>query len=327
MNLTPYSIYITVRKSFSKNKVLPKSDRASYRGELSCDRQVELVQQIEDLEFKLKQAENANLTLKHNFEEAIEDSEASYKEINLLKAKISEYEREATLKQVSVTNETLIKQLENDNSELLEQVKMVEKESKDLKKVVNEKEKQVHNLNREIKNESENFKQLKAKFDDITAAVNREKKQQERKLKKQERKDFLNNLKTESMNLYFECEKCDVKLETRTQLTYHVRSLHMKSVQSQTDDEEVEEKLVQTDPREFTIDKNVQTEDEKSSETFVKYPCNYCGTKIANKYHLYEHKGKCRGTLNFCTEPGLPMLPFFSPRFTRPQNLPNPYRF
>ena len=44
-----------------------------------------------------------------------------------------------------------------------------------------EKDKNLHNLKKDIKNETEIFKELKSKFDELTATVNREKKQQDRK--------------------------------------------------------------------------------------------------------------------------------------------------
>ena len=73
--------------------------------------------------------------------------------------------------------------------------------------------------------------------------------------------------------------------------------------------------LKQINLRDFTVDKVVQTENDKSNATFVKYPCKYFGTNIENPYHLYEHIERCRGTYNFCTEPGLPVIKFFPPSF------------
>ena len=60
-----------------------------------------------------------------------------------------------------------------------------------------------------------------------------------------------------------------------------MRTIHMSNVEVQTDNKELQEKKVQTDAKEFSSDKLVQTEDEKTGEFFVKYPCNYCGTNIA----------------------------------------------
>ena len=73
--------------------------------------------------------------------------------------------------------------------------------------------------------------------------------------------------------------------------------------------------LKQVNLRDFTVDKIVQTENDKSNATFVKYPFKYFGTNIENPYHLYEHIERCRGTYNFCTEPRLPAIKFCPPSF------------
>ena len=98
----------------------------------------------------------------------------------------------------------------------------------------------------------------------------------------------------------------------------------MSSIECQTEDVEVVEKVVQTDKNYSTSDKSEQTNED---ESFKKYPCNYCAINIASKYHLAEHIERCRGTLNMSTTPGLPMLPFFSPRFNQPPNFSMAYRF
>ena len=47
----------------------------------------------------------------------------------------------------------------------------------------------------------------------MSDAMNREKKQQEKKLKKKDAKDFLNNMKAESVRFYFDCESTNVPCE------------------------------------------------------------------------------------------------------------------
>ena len=101
----------------------------------------------------------------------------------------------------------------------------------------------------------------------------------------------------------------------------------MKCSQSQTEFEEKKEAIVQTDLNDFVDDKNVQTEDDKISDEFVKYPCNYCGTNIANTYHLFEHIGRCRGTRNMFTEPGLPVQQFLPQTFDHHHPWANPFTF
>ena len=131
--------------------------------------------------------------------------------------------------------------------------------------------KEIHNVKRECRTEEDKFKELKAQFNDATAVLKREKKQPERKLKKQEEKDFVNNLKAETNNFSFECEVCDLKIETNFLLKFHMRTIHMNSVNSQTDDKDPEDKVTQTDANDFNVDKSMQTEVLKSNETFIKY--------------------------------------------------------
>ena len=95
---------------------------------------------------------------------------------------------------------------------------------------------------------------------------------------------------------------------------------HERDIYSQNEHSERKDVFAQTDVSDLTIDKNVQAEDAKN--TFVKYPCNYCGTNIANNYHLFEHITTCRGTHNMGTVP-----PFFPSRFQLPPLLRSQFRF
>ena len=136
----------------------------------------------------------------------MEDSESKYNENQILRAKISGYENttEATLNQSRTKSDT-IKQLKLENSELQELVKNTERESKGLKKSLSEKEKELYNLVKESKDEAEQSQILKSKFAELTNTVNHEKKQQERKLKKKENKDFINELKNKSETPTYMC--------------------------------------------------------------------------------------------------------------------------
>ena len=113
-----------------------------------------------------------------------------------------------------------------------------EKEYKGLKKSLSEKDKKLYNVEKEIKEEVEKSKDIKSKFDELTNKVNQEKKQQERKLKKKENIDFINKIKNESETPSFQCEECDVKVARISILRFHVRTLHMSSVQIQIDEKE-----------------------------------------------------------------------------------------
>ena len=168
VNITPFSMYITIRKSLSRKKFQPKSHPVSDCVEASCDRLVHLEQQAESLKIELKKAEAESLSLKHEFEEALDDSESNYNENEILRAKISEYENktEATVTQSRTKSDT-IKQLKQENSELQELVQNTERESRGLKKSLSEKEKELYNLVKESKDEAQQSQIPKSKFDEL----------------------------------------------------------------------------------------------------------------------------------------------------------------
>ena len=59
-------------------------------------------------------------------------------------------------------------------------------------------------------------------FKDLTTQVNKEKKAEAKKLKKGEKKDFIENLT--SKEPVFQCSKCEVKVVSLVKLKIHVRS-------------------------------------------------------------------------------------------------------
>ena len=119
VNLTPYSMYITVRKSLSKKSGSPKPDQFSILGQ--DGHYLELENRIKTLQDQLTKAEISNSRLRSDLEEAIADSEASYIEINFLKAKIVEFEDNDM--NAKKNAEVVAEQLKNDNVQLLRQVK------------------------------------------------------------------------------------------------------------------------------------------------------------------------------------------------------------
>ena len=118
----------------------------------------------------------------------------------------------------------------------------------------------------------------------------------------------------------------------------------MKTNSVQTEETVKEEKASQSTPCRSFSNKCVQTVEENTcdtkpinklendfsavtnKETFEKYPCFYCETKIASEQHMDEHRLKCCGSTRlFCTAPvGLPMPPpsvGFSLGFPPPHHL------
>ena len=63
-----------------------------------------------------------------------------------------------------------------------------------LKKALGEKDKAIHDFRKENKSKEDKLVDLKVTLDKQTAVMKKSNKQTERKLKKQEKKDFVNNL-------------------------------------------------------------------------------------------------------------------------------------
>ena len=183
VNLTPYSLYITVRKSFSKKKLPSNCEKYSSK------------QQVGTLEANSKQAQHDVDTLQCKYEGGLKESEELKHEIKLLKEKAiqSDKEREESRKQTKAYEET-IKQCKSEKLELQGCLANSTSECKGLKKALGEKDKAIHDLRKENKSKEDKLVDLKVTLDKQTAAMKKSNKQTERKLKKQEKKDFLNNL-------------------------------------------------------------------------------------------------------------------------------------
>ena len=153
---------------------------------------------------------------------------------------------------------------------------------------------------------------LQAEFATFTSKINKDRKNEAKKLKKADQKEFLQNLKADSNLTDSECNECDVNMESDQKLMSHVRIQHMitKSIQTEEKEEDVKAQCNWE-----SIDENTTKED------FQKFKCFYCDVVIANDEQLKQHIGKCRGsTRMFCTAPlGLPSG--FSSGFSQPRRM------
>ena len=219
--------------------------------------------------------------------------------------------------------EKVFEKLKQDKNNLEHNLEATKKNLKTLQNLLKDKERAIDNLKKENATVTAKLIEVETDFANFTLKV----KTENRKQKKLDKKELLKDLQSTSCPVNYECDKCDVKTETMQKLRAHKRINHMMNKGAQTELKDFEDKVVQVSTREFVCDKSEQTSDEKildeskivPEETFVKYPCCYCGTMIANEYHLGEHVERCRGTFNMFIDPGLPMLPFSSsPRFPPP---------
>ena len=309
---TPFSLYFTLRKSFAK----PSSNLEHIFSHSVQNGGLEQPE-VEALTIKLKAAEESNMILKNDYEVAVNDCERCYKRISELESRVEDLKEEINHyeadKQASdkiecenLNKDKLVDQLKQDKSNLECDIEIAEKNWKALNKTLKSKDKEIHDLIKENEIKAENLVKVKADF----AQANKEKKNEERKQKKRDKNDFIEGLKANSFSVAFECCKCDTKLESLKHLKCHERMFHMVTNSVQTDDKEVEDKIVQSCWNESLVDKEVQTNEEKVLEV-EKYPCFYCGINIVSENHLNEHRRKCRGTSKMFGELGLPPpMPF-----------------
>ena len=156
---------------------------------------------------------------------------------------------------------------------------------------------------------------VKAEYTDLRVKMNKEKKDEEKKAKKSEKKEFMNSLIPSLKGDGLECNNCDVKVES------------VSSKLPQTEETVQKDKCVQVSVQEFSEDKTVQTLDPKAPVVTSKHPCFYCSKNIVSENHLNEHKVRCRGTANMFCQPGLPPppVPRFSFSSSCPSRLPPPH--
>ena len=216
MQETPFSIYLSIRKSFFRNKIVKaNAEKYPVRSNENHLNESFLTEQIKDITKQLGEAESQNLRLKSEVEEMSEKKDRE-------QAKIVKLEVDT-------------KQLENE-------LEGSEKRFKIFNKEVKEKDKTIHDLTKENETLSEKFLQLQTKLNNLTAEVNREKKKEAKKVKKRESKEFLDSLKAESKLKDLNCNKCNFECESNPQLQNHVNVFHMMHVSTQTEEVAKEEK-------------------------------------------------------------------------------------
>ena len=308
---TPYSIYLTIRKTFIRSNLTLDQNFCQVQLNTSCKQDDS---EIRGLKVQVKHLEESNTALENKYIEAVDDCEQSYLKIKELETTIIElkdfaneteaYKRDFNKRNSEIQKkDKIIQQLKESKDDLEKEVETAEKSWKELNKSVRIKDKELHDLQKENRILTENLNKSKVDFSNLTHQVNNEKKSEAKKLKKAEKKQFIDSLNPKSVE--FECDKCEIKIESRVKLKAHVRSTHETVNSTQTDVTELDDKSVQTLHSEFNQDKNIQTIEEEDVE-IQKYPCFYCGINIVSRNHLNEHKRKCHGMSRMCGVLGLP---------------------
>ena len=96
----------------------------------------------------------------------------------------------------------------------------------------------------------------------------------------------MKNLKPSSVPVHYECDQCDEKYESLCKLKSHIRTFHMKTFCTQTEEKTVEDKNVQCEREQLVSDKTFQTPEVKKE--FEKYQCFYCEKDVAREFRIYS---------------------------------------
>ena len=105
----------------------------------------------------------------------------------------------------------------------------------------------------------ENLQKEKTEFSNFKNQINRERKIEDNRRNKSEKKVFLINLKADSKQTEFECDKCDECFPNENEMKMHVLVQHVRSSSTQTESVICVDRKVQVKRSEFTNDKNVGT--------------------------------------------------------------------
>ena len=284
MTETPYSLYITVRKSLLKSS------------------------QDQVLQHLAKKTLPANQNLPQNL-----DTDVKYQEsVRQLKNEMEAFKTESNdalteANRKLEVREEIIQNLKTDKISLENELEANEKNLKDSSRSIKAKDKELLKLRKDESEAVKNLETARTELKDLKLKISKEIKDEERKAKKIDKREFLENLKAKDL---IKCDKCDIREDSLTKLKNHMRTFHVVNKLSQTEEKVIEHKSIQHDI--LKSDKSDQTFEEiKNIEEveFVKYPCHYCRINIANEYHLCEQRVKCRGTPNMCCVPGLPPKP------------------
>ena len=162
---TPFSIYITIRKSFlrCRSDSLDKNP-SNYKEEQTSGKS----QELEDLITKLKSEEKINLALKNNYEEAIEDSAKCYQRIQDLENQVERLRDSVDKARVTaIDKEGEIQKLRTDNEELKASIGAAETIGKKTSKLLKLKERQIEDLKRENATVTEKLIHVQTDFENL----------------------------------------------------------------------------------------------------------------------------------------------------------------
>ena len=180
MQETPYSLYLTVRKTFARSSTA--FGQNLLRSPLNIPQENS---ELESLKVKLKLAESSNENLRAKYVDAVDDSELCHAKLSELEAvikKLNDNESENTSTDFKRTQseilkkDEVIKTLRSEKVNLEEALDVAEKNWKELSKLSKVKDKEVHDLKKENERINYNLENVSSELKNLSSLVNREKK-------------------------------------------------------------------------------------------------------------------------------------------------------
>ena len=197
VNESPHSLWVTVRKKFFDNN-FNRSDAVSEEEKLERykNKILMLENQLKDSHEETRKVSSALEIIKGDFEDEINDHKVTIDEIKMLRAD-------------NLKKDNAILKLKEEKKNVEDYLENSENNLKKSNKIIKLKEKDIYVLKKENCKVKEDFDQLRLELSALKAQVNKEKRDQEKKIKKQEKKDFLNNLRSDPSPSEIRCEMCD----------------------------------------------------------------------------------------------------------------------
>ena len=138
---TPYSLYLTIRKSWVKNK---SSSFVSDNHQISASQE-----ELDSLKFQLK---------------SLEDCEEANIKVIQLETKLSKLENTVNAKDTVESKGLIVEQMKKERTELETQLEAVEKNFKTQNKTLKDKDKEIHDLKKEVIQINDNLKHILKNF-------------------------------------------------------------------------------------------------------------------------------------------------------------------
>ena len=312
--ITPFSIYVTVRKSLVKQMMNHPSEEA----QTVVDKNPDFSSEYEIMKSRCKFLETSNDDLKVSLEQEVIANEGKSELIKRLETCLEETRRELsdlgetkskTLTELDVLckekkklldeiskKTVVIDKLKTVNENLEKEHEISETNFKHSAKIVKTKDKEIHNMKKENDAMKDSFGKVNIELKELQTKVNRENKEKQRKEKAQAKKGVLNNQK-ETKPSGPNCEKWDETLESDSKLKLHMQAVHLEDTMAQTKEIFHETKLVHVQ----TLNIPLPTSHDKSTETNHEKPecenfsCFYCENEITSEVNLIEHRVTCQG--------------------------------